>query len=220
MGQVIDVLRDNLPAFAAGLWVTFRLVAISLVIAIAVGTLVAALRVAPVKWLQRVGAIYVETFRNVPLLVLLFISFAGLRRAGVPVSAWVAGTASLGLYTGAYVAEVLRSGVFAVGRGQIEASLSLGFTYPATLRRIVLPQAFRTVIPPLGSLVIAMIKNSAIIGASLLALPDLLKEARIIQSRTFETDATFLWAAVGYLLLTGAATVAVRHLERRLAIRR
>ena|SRR5436190_8961479 len=220
MGQVIDVLRDNLPAFAAGLWVTFRLVAISLVIAIAVGTLVAALRVAPVKWLQRVGAIYVETFRNVPLLVLLFIAFAGLRRAGVPVSAWVAGTASLGLYTGAYVAEVLRSGVFTVGRGQIEASLSLGFTYPATLRRIVLPQAFRTVIPPLGSLVIAMIKNSAIIGASLLALPDLLKEARITQSRTFETDATFLWAAVGYLLLTGAATITVRYLERRLAIRR
>jgi His/Glu/Gln/Arg/opine family amino acid ABC transporter permease subunit len=220
MGQVIDVLRDNLPAFAAGFWVTFRLVAISLLIAIAVGTLVAALRVAPVKWLQRVGAIYVETFRNVPLLVLLFISFAGLRRAGVPVSAWVAGTASLGLYTGAYVAEVLRSGVFAVGRGQIEASLSLGFTYPATLRRIVLPQAFRTVIPPLGSLVIAMIKNSAIIGVSLLALPDLLKEARIIQSRNFETDETFLWAAVGYLMLTGAATVTVRYLERRLAIRR
>jgi His/Glu/Gln/Arg/opine family amino acid ABC transporter permease subunit len=220
MGQVIDVLRDNLPAFAAGLWLTFRLVAISLVIAIAVGTLVAALRVAPVKWLQRTGAIYVETFRNVPLLVLLFISFAGLRRAGVPVSAWVAGTASLGLYTGAYVAEVLRSGVFAVGRGQIEASLSLGFTYPATLRRVVLPQAFRTVIPPLGSLVIAMIKNSAIIGVSLLALPDLLKEARIIQSRTFETDETFLWAAVGYLMLTGAATVTVRYLERRLAIRR
>jgi His/Glu/Gln/Arg/opine family amino acid ABC transporter permease subunit len=220
MGQVIDVLRDNLPAFASGFWVTVRLVAISLVIAIAVGTLVAALRVAPVKWLQRTGAIYVETFRNVPLLVLLFISFAGLRRAGVPVSAWVAGTASLGLYTGAYVAEVLRSGVFAVGRGQIEASLSLGFTYPATLRRIVLPQAFRTVIPPLGSLVIAMIKNSAIIGVSLLALPDLLKEARIIQSRTFETDETFLWAAVGYLMLTGAATVTVRYLERRLAIRR
>jgi glutamate transport system permease protein len=220
MGQVIDVLRDNLPAFASGFWVTVRLVAISLVIAIAVGTLVAALRVAPVKWLQRTGAIYVETFRNVPLLVLLFISFAGLRRAGVPVSAWVAGTASLGLYTGAYVAEVLRSGVFAVGRGQIEASLSLGFTYPATLRRVVLPQAFRTVIPPLGSLVIAMIKNSAIIGVSLLALPDLLKEARIIQSRTFETDETFLWAAVGYLMLTGAATVTVRYLERRLAIRR
>jgi His/Glu/Gln/Arg/opine family amino acid ABC transporter permease subunit len=220
MGEFLDVLRDNFQELASGFWVTVRLVGISFVIAMLSGTLVAALRVAPVKWLARLGTIYVETFRNVPLLVLLFISFAGLRRAGIPISAWVAGTASLGLYTGAYVAEVLRSGVFAVGKGQIEASLSLGFSYPETLRRIVLPQAFRTVIPPLGSLIIAMIKNSAIIGVSLLALPDLLKQARIVQSRTFETDETFLWAAVGYLLLTGIATITVRYLEQRLAIRR
>jgi ABC-type amino acid transport system permease subunit len=150
----------------------------------------------------------------------LFISFAGLRRAGVPIGPWLAGTASLGLYTAAYVAEALRSGVFSVGKGQIEASLSLGFTYPATLRRIVLPQAFRTVISPLGSLIIAMIKNSAIIGVSLLALPDLLKQARIVQARTFETDETFFWAALGYLLLTGAATIAIRGLENRFAIKR
>jgi ABC-type amino acid transport system permease subunit len=110
--------------------------------------------------------------------------------------------------------------VFSVGKGQIEASLSLGFTYAATLRRIVLPQAFRTVISPLGSLTIAMIKNSAIIGVSLLALPDLLKQARIVQARTFETNATFFWAAVGYLILTGLATLALRALERRFAIRR
>ncbi len=88
----------------------------------------AAFRIAPNKWLQRLGGIYVEVFRNVPLLVLLFISYAGLRRAGVDIGPWVAGTASLGLYTAAYVAEALRSGVFSVGKGQIEASLSLGFS--------------------------------------------------------------------------------------------
>ncbi len=202
------------------MWVTVRLVAIAFAIAMTAGTLVAALRVAPNRWLQRLGGVYVETFRNIPLLVLLFISFAGLRRAGLPVSAWVAGTASLGIYTSAYVAEVLRSGVFSVGRGQIEAGLSLGFTYPAVLRRIVLPQAFRTVISPLGSLIIAMVKNSAIVGVSLLALPDLLKSARVIQSRTFETNEAFFWAAVGYLLLTASITVAIRALESRYAIRR
>jgi glutamate transport system permease protein len=84
----------------------------------------------------------------------------------------------------------------------------------------VLPQAFRTVIAPLGSLTIAMIKNSAIVGVSLLALPDLLKQARIVQARTFETDETFFWAAVGYLILTGAATLVFRALESRFAIRR
>jgi glutamate transport system permease protein len=181
---------------------------------------VAALRIAPSVWLRRLGGIYVETFRNIPLLVLLFISFAGLRRAGVPISNWAAGIGSLGLYTAAYVAEVLRSGVFAVSKGQIEAALSLGFGHGETLRRIVLPQAFRTVMAPLGSITIAMIKNSAIVGVSLLALPDLLKEARIVQSRTFETDETFFWAAVGYLLITAAATIAFRVLERRFAIRR
>jgi His/Glu/Gln/Arg/opine family amino acid ABC transporter permease subunit len=217
---LISFLQDHWDAYVSGFWVTIRLVVFSFAIAMVVGTLVAALRVAPIVWLQRLGAVYVETFRNVPLLVLLFISFAGLRRAGIDINAWVAGTASLGLYTGAYVAEALRSGVFSVGKGQIEASLSLGFTYAQTLRRVVLPQAFRTVISPLGSLTIAMIKNSAIIGVSLLALPDLLKQARIVQSRTFETNETFFWAALGYLLLTGAVTLLIRNLESRFAIRR
>jgi His/Glu/Gln/Arg/opine family amino acid ABC transporter permease subunit len=217
---LLDVLTDHWSEFSSGFWVTVRLVVISFGIAMVVGTLVAALRIAPVKWLQRVGGVYVEVFRNIPLLVLLFISYAGLRRGGVDISAWVAGTASLGLYTAAYVAEALRSGVFSVGKGQIESSLSLGFGYPETLRRIVLPQAFRTVISPLGSLTIAMIKNSAIVGVSLLALPDLLKQARVVQARTFQTDETFFWAAVGYLLLTGTVTLAIRSLERRYAIRR
>ena len=204
---LFEVLTDNWGELRDGFWVTVRLVAGSFLLAMALGTAVASLRIAPNVWLQRLGGVYVETFRNVPLLVLLFISYAGLRRAGVDIGPWTAGIASLGLYTSAYVAEVLRSGVFSVGKGQIEASLSLGFSYAETLRRIVLPQAFRTVISPLASVTIAMIKNSAIIGVSLLALGDLLKTARIIQSRTFETDATFFWAAVGYLLLTVAVTL-------------
>jgi len=218
--ELWEVLSEHLPEFSSGLWVTFRLVAISFVIAMSVGTLVAALRVAPSVWLSRVGGIYVEFFRNIPLLVLLIISFAGLRRAGVPISPWVAGTASLGLYTAAYIAEALRSGVFAVGRGQIDAALSLGLTYPRVLRRIVLPQAFRTVIPALASLVIAMIKNSAIIGVSLLALPDLLAQARVVNAATFQTTETFFWAAAGYLILTVTATLVFRYLERRYRIRR
>ena len=217
---LIDTLTDHWSEFRSGFWVTVRLIVFSFGLAMVVGTVVAALRIAPNKWLQRLGGLYVEIFRNIPLLVLLFITFPGLRRAGVEISAYVAGVASLGLYTAAYVAESLRSGVFSVPKGQIEASLSLGFSYPETLRRIVLPQAFRTVISPLGSLIIAMIKNSAIIGVSLLALPDLLKTARLIQSRTFETDEAFFWAAVGYLILTGTVTLLIRVLESRYAIRR
>jgi putative glutamine transport system permease protein len=218
--ELWNVLTDHFSEFSTGFWVTVRIVAISFLIAMSVGTLVAAMRVAPVKPLNWIGGVFVEIFRNTPLLVLLFIAYAGLRRAGLPISAWVAGVTCLGLYTSAYVAEALRSGVFAVGKGQIDASLSLGLDYPRTLRYVILPQAIRTVIPHLGSLTIAMIKNSAIIGVSLLALEDLLHQARLVNSRTFQTDEVFFWAAVGYLILTGLATLVVRRLEVRYAIHR
>ena len=217
---MIDVLSDNLDAFTSGLWVTVRLVLASFAVAVALGTVVAALRVSKSAAARAVATVYTEVFRGVPLLVLLFISFAGVRRGGVGIDAWTAGIISLGVYTSAYVAEALRSGMTAVSKGQREAGLSLGFSERDVLRRIVLPQAFRTVIPPLGSITIAMIKNSAIVGASLLALPDLLKQARIVNSNTFQTDESFFWAGVGFLLLTVTTTVIFRGLEARFAIRR
>ena len=104
---MLNVLTDHWSEFSSGFWVTVRIVVVSFGIAMVVGTLVAALRIAPVKWLQRIGGVYVEIFRNIPLLVLLFISYAGLRRGGLDVSAWIAGVGSLGLYTAAYVAEAV-----------------------------------------------------------------------------------------------------------------
>lgn len=220
MGELWEVLTRNFPEFRAGFLVTLRLVTISFLIAMGVGVFVAALRVQPLKWLQRVGVVYVEVFRNIPLVVLLIIASAGLRRAGLPLENFVAAVAALGLYTAAYIAEAIRSGVFAVGQGQIEASLSLGFSYGETLRRIVLPQAIRTVIPPIGNLIIAMIKNSAVIGATLALATDLLKTAREINNDTLQTVPVFFWAACGYLILTIPTTFLVRYLESRLAIRR
>jgi His/Glu/Gln/Arg/opine family amino acid ABC transporter permease subunit len=218
--ELWEVLDEHLPEFASGLWVTFRLVAIAFVIAMVVGTLVAAFRVAPPRPLRIIGGIYVEIFRNIPLLVLLIISFAGLRRAGVPISPWVAAIGALGLYTAAYIAEALRSGVFSVSKGQIDAALSLGLPYRRVMRLIIMPQAFRTVIPALGSLVIAMIKNSAIVGGSLIALDDLMKTTRVIQAETAQPEETYFWGAVGFLILTLTATITFRYLERRFAIRR
>jgi His/Glu/Gln/Arg/opine family amino acid ABC transporter permease subunit len=220
VNELWEVLTEHLPEFTEGLWVTTRLVVAAFVIAMVVGTLVAALRIAPVRWLNRLGGLYVETFRNVPLLVLLIIAFSGFPRAGVSVGQWAAGVGCLGLYTAAYIAEALRSGVFAVSKGQIEAALSLGLTYPRTMRLIILPQAFRTVIPAIGSLVLAMIKNSAIVGGSLVALPDLLNRTRRIASDTGQFNEVFFWAAFGFLLLTLTTTLAFRYLERRFEIRR
>jgi His/Glu/Gln/Arg/opine family amino acid ABC transporter permease subunit len=220
MSELWGVLTRHFPEFASGFFVTCKFVVLSFGIAMVLGTLIAALRVSPPKILKIIGAIYVETFRNVPLLILLFIFYAGVRRAGIPITPLISGVLALGIYTSAYVAESIRSGVFSVGKGQIEASLSLGFTYPQTLKKIVLPQAIRTVIPPLGNLMIAMIKNSAVIGVALGLADDLLKQARLINSETFQTHEVFFWAGVGYLLLTIPATFLVRYLEQRLAIRR
>ena len=220
MSELWGVITDNFPQFASGFGTTLRIVLVALAIAMVLGTFVAALRAAPTRPLRWIGGFYVETFRNIPLLVLLIILFSGLRRAGLPLGRFTAGAIGLGVYTSAYIAEAIRSGIFAVGKGQIEASLALGFTYADTLRRIVLPQAIRTVIPPIGNLIIAMIKNSAVIGASQIALEDLLKQARIVNSATPKTNEIFFWAAVGYLILTIPTTFLVRYLERRLAIRR
>ena len=191
MGDFVSVIVNNYPEFASGFLVTCRLVFLSFLVAMAVGTIVAAFRVAPVRPLNWLGTIYVEWFRNVPLLVLGIIFFAGVLRSGGNITEWWAGVLAIGMYTAAYIAEALRSGVFAVSKGQIEASLSLGYSYSQTLRRVVLPQAFRTVIPPIGSIIIAMIKNSAIIGGSLIALPDLLQRGRRIQNNNAQTIESF-----------------------------
>jgi His/Glu/Gln/Arg/opine family amino acid ABC transporter permease subunit len=220
VNELWEVLNEHFPEFSSGFWFTTRLVVGAFLLAMTVGTLVAALRIAPSRWLNRLGGIYVEAFRNVPLLVLLFIAFSGFPRAGVPVGQWAAGIACLGLYTAAYIAEALRSGVFAVSKGQIEAALSLGLTYPRTMRLIILPQAFRTVIPTIGSLVLAMIKNSAIVGGSLVALGDILHETRRIASDTGQFHEAFFWGAFGYLILTLITTLVFRYLERRFEIRR
>ncbi|MGH2749873.1 MAG: amino acid ABC transporter permease [Actinomycetota bacterium] len=220
MDRVIPIIVNNYDIYLSGLLMTLRLVGISFVIAMVVGTLVASLRIAPARPLNWIGMLYVESFRNVPLLVLAIIFSAGMLRAGFQIGRLSSASIALGLYTAAYIAEALRSGVSAVSKGQIEASLSLGFTYRQTMRQVILPQAFRTVIPPLGNLIIAMIKNSAIVAGSLIALTDILKVARIVNSRTFATNEAFFWAGVGYLLLTIPATIIVRRLEKRLAIKR
>lgn len=221
MGDAWSVLENNFPEYLSGFLLTCRIVAVSFLIAMGVGLLVGAMRAAPNKTLNRLGLIYVEFFRNIPLLVLIYVIFDGFNRAQiVSVGAFVAGTMALGLYTAAYIAESIRSGVYAVGKGQVEAALSLGFTQREALTKIVLPQAVRTVIPPIGNLIIAMTKNSAILGVGLTALNDLLLRTRQIYNNNFKFYETFLWATVGYLILTVTMTVIVRKLETRLAIRR
>ncbi len=213
-----EVLVEHLPFLARGYRTTVLLVAVAFVGALALGTLLAAGRLAPVPVLPGLVRAEVELFRNTPLVVQMGLFWFGLGSIGIRLTPFTAGALALSLYTGAYVAEVLRAGVTTVAAGQTDAAKALGLTFVQSLRHVIMPQAFRTVIPPLGNLLIAMIKNSAI--ASAIAVPELLYQSEVLEGRTFATFEIFTGVLIGFLSLTLPAGWAVRRLERRLAIKR
>lgn len=208
--------------YLTGLWLTVQFSVLGLVGAIIIGTAVALLRIsplAPVRWL---GAAYVEFFRNTPLVVQLFFLFLGLPLVGLRFSTdtfesiFRAGAIGMALYHGAYVAEVVRGGLLGVDRGQIEAARSLGLSYPQMLRYVQLPQTVRSVIPPLGNIAIALVKNTSL--ASTIGVSELLFAAEIVESRTFRAEEAFFATTLLYLLLTIPLGIAVNALERRLVV--
>jgi putative glutamine transport system permease protein len=207
-----------------GLWVTIQISVLGLLGALIIGTVVAVMRVSPVAPLRWIGATYVEFFRNTPLVVQLFFLFLGLPLIGFRFSTdtfehiFRAAVIGMGVYHGAYVAEVVRGGLLGVDRGQIEAARSLGLSYPQMLRYVQLPQTFRSVIPPLGNIGIALVKNTSL--ASTIGVTELLFAAEIVESRTFRAEEAFIAATLLYLSLTIPLGIAVNTLERRMLVAR
>lgn len=214
MGAVLS----NLDVYAEGMRTTAVLTLVSFAAALALGTLVAAARISPVPPLRLAGAAYVELLRNTPLVVLMFLFFFGLPKLGVRFSPFITAVMALALYTGAFVGETVRSGVNSVSQGQAEAARALGLTFPQTLAVVVLPQALRTVVAPLGSLFIASIKNSAI--AFTISVAELTGRVDRLATDTGQTAAVLLAAGLAYLLLTIPSGLAVGLLERRVAVKR
>lgn len=167
----IDFLADSLPVFWAGFRTTVLLALASYAGALILGAVLAVLRISPAAPARAAGLAYVEWFRNVPLLVHLFVAILCLPKLGVRIGPFAAAFLVLAMYTAAQVCEALRSGVNAVPRGQAEAGRALGLTFGQNLRHVILPQAARTVVPPLGSVFIALVKNTAV--ASLIGVVDL-----------------------------------------------
>ena len=215
----MEVISDNLGLFLRGMRTTASLTVLSYAAAVVIGAVVASFRVSPVPPLRAVGAFYVSAVRNTPLAVLMVLFFSGFPDAGIIVqSRYVSAIIVLAVYTGAFVAETLRAGVNAVALGQAEASRAIGLTFPQTLVLIVLPQAVRTVVGPLGSIFIALIKNSAL--AALIGLTELAGATEQLISTTAEPIPIFLATAVAYMMLSIPSSYAVARLERRLAIKR
>ncbi len=214
----MDVVLDNLDSFGRGMRATASLTVLSFAVALVIGVVVAACRVSPVPPLRAAGALYVETVRNTPLTVLMILFFFGLPKAGIQYGTFTSAIIVLGGYTGAFVAEMVRSGINAVGRGQAEAARSLGLTFPQVLGIVVLPQALRTVVAPLGGLFVALIKNSSI--ALVIGYPELTFRTNDLANETARPIPIFLGAAVFYLALTVPSGAIIELLDRRLAIKR
>ena len=212
------VVLDNLDVYRDGLVVTVELTLISFALALVVGTLGAAARVSPVPPLRAAGAFYVDTVRNTPLTVIFVLFFFGLPKVDVQYSAFVSAIIVLGLYTGTFVGETVRSGINTVAQGQAEAARSLGLTFPQVLGIVVLPQAFRTVVAPLGSVFIALIKNSSV--ALVIGVQELTLRSDKLAQDTAQAIPVFLGAATAYLLLALPSGWLVGVIERRVAIKR
>jgi glutamate transport system permease protein len=217
---VFGFIADNWDLLRQAFLTTLALAVVSGVGALVLGTLLAACRVSPVPPLRGLATTYVELLRNTPLTVVFFFLVFGLPQVDLVIgSTFLAGVLSLSLYTAAFVAEAVRSGINAVPPGQAEAARALGLGFGQTLRTVVLPQAFRTVVPPLGNVWIALAKNTSIAaGFGVTELTASLQ--RLANVNADQLAAVFLAVVVGYLVITLPSAWGIRVLERRLVVLR
>ncbi|GAA4552458.1 amino acid ABC transporter permease [Pseudonocardia xishanensis] len=210
----MNVLFDNLPLYGVGFLGTIELFVVAAIGSLILGTILAAMRVSPIPVLRSFGTVYVNTIRNTPLtLVLFFFAFAYPRLEIADISFFWRASIGLILYTSAFVCEVVRSGVNTVPVGQAEASRALGFTFGQTMGQVVLPQAIRSVVPPLTNTMIALLKNTTIAaGFSVIEAGGIYAN---LSERGYNVFVGLLWVALGFLILVVPLTLLQRNLDRR-----
>lgn len=215
----MGVLFDNLDLYGTAFLGTIRLFVVAAIGSLILGLLIAALRVSPVPALRAFGTLYVNILRNTPLtLVLFFFAFAYPRLELVDLSFFTRASVGLILYTSAFVCEVVRSGINTVPVGQAEASRALGFSFGQTLTEVVLPQAVRSVVPPLTSVQIALLKNTTIASGF-----SVFQAGGIYAVLSEQGDNVFiglLWVSLGFLILVAPLTLLQRRLETRWSVAR
>ena len=216
----MEGVTENLDLFWSGYLRSLGICLWGMVGSLVLGTVIAAFRVSPIASLRAFGTGWVTVIRNCPLTVVLFFFAFGFPEIGVNRSYYVFGITALIVYTSAFVCEALRSGINAVPAGQAEASRAIGLTFSQSLSQVVLPQAFRTAVPPLGSVIIAMFKNSAVVGAFGVG-QDLFSVGKNLSSaQGYDALPVLTGVAVGYLCITIPAGLLLALIERKVAIAR
>ncbi|MBO1753306.1 amino acid ABC transporter permease [Actinotalea sp. BY-33] len=216
----MDVLVDNMPSYWAGFQVTLRLTLYSGAISLALGLVLAALRVSPIRPLRGLAATYVELLRNTPLTLVFFFMILVAPQFGIiaPLGFWTA-VICLSTYTAAFVAEAVRSGINSVGVGQAEASRAIGLTFGQSLGNVILPQALRSVVPPMINVFIALTKNTSV--AAGFAVVELVGSGRrISQGNPGDAVVVLLGVALFYLAITIPLGAIASTVERKVAFSR
>ncbi|MEV6288457.1 amino acid ABC transporter permease [Kribbella sp. NPDC051770] len=214
---MLSVLTDNWELFRDGFWTTLRLFLIAGALSLVLGTLLAGFRVSPVPALRAIGTGYVNTLRNTPLtLVFAFLVFGAPKmQINLPSFFW-SGVVALTVYTSAFVCEVVRSGINTIPPGQAEAARSVGMTFVQVLNIVVLPQAFRAIVPPLTSVLIALLKNTTIAAGFSIVEAGSIPAA--MAERGENQMLTLLWITIGFLILIIPLVFLQRWAERRTAV--
>jgi polar amino acid transport system permease protein len=219
---------DNV--FARALWTTIYIAVVAQLIGVVLGLIAALMRMSRIWPMRILSGLYVWLFRGTPLLVQIFFIYFGVNLllgfTLIPNSlhlglftldgAVVAGILALGINEGAYMREIIRAGIDAIDKGQMEAARSLGMTYRLAMRRIVLPQAARVIVPPLGNEFNAMLKNTSLVFT--IGVYEMFADAEIHYSQSFKPVELFGAVAVWYLVLTAVWTVIQAQIERKLAV--
>lgn len=210
-----SILTNNIDMYVEGFKYTVLSSVIALIGSFILGVVLAVMRIAPIRILNWLGAAIVEFVRNIPLVLIAFIFYFALPVIGITLNGLVAGTVTLTIYTAAFIAEVIRAGILSVAKGQMEAARSSGLTYTQAMYYVVLPQAMKIVIPPLGNQFLNLVKNSSILG--IIAGMDLMYQGDLISTKTFVTFDVYIFVGMFYLILTIPLSMLVRYLEKRLA---
>jgi glutamate transport system permease protein len=213
-----SVLAEYYGALWQGLLTTLAITALAFISAVVLGTLVAVFRVSPIPPLRVLGAVYVELFRNIPLLSLLILVAYGLPYVGVTLSLFTTAVVCLSLVSGAFACETVRAGINGVPVGQAEAARALGMTFSQSLSQVILPQALRTMVQPLVNIFIGVALGSSMAAA--VAVGELTYTAQQIGNRTAESMLLFVISAVVYIVIALLGGGAGSVLERRLAVHR
>lgn len=205
---------NSFPLLLVGAGVTIKITALSVALGVVIGLFVGIARISRIKLLRVLAAIYVDFFRGTPLLVQIFLVYFALPViTGQRVDPFVAAIGSCGINSGAYVAEIFRAGIQSIDKGQMEAGRSLGMTWGQTMRYIIVPQAFKRVIPPLGNEFIALLKDSSLV--SVIGFEELTRRGQLIIAKTYGSLEIWLSVAVIYLAMTLTISRFVAYLERR-----